>query len=195
MYDKIFSSDREDTITKRNHKTEYGKGEIPIAKNISVVDSQGNMYEATYPKRAQGLVKKGRARFIDENTICLACPPNEYLEDIEMSENKNINKEAIEAVAEEPKKFQITKEYVLGKIDELTKQLESVEKVAGRIADVSDEIDTDEPEIAEYWSEVCTSKASAIRDVFTHREENLRKLIEYYIGLSNDLKSNNYNPI
>ena len=86
-------------------------------------------------------------------------------------------------------------EYVLGKIDELTKQLESVEKVAGRIADVSDEIDTDEPEIAEYWSEVCTSKASAIRDVFTHREENLRKLIEYYIGLSNDLKSNNYKPI
>ena len=60
------------------------------------------MYEATYPKRAQGLVKKGRARFIDENTICLACPPNEYLEDIKMSENKNIN---IEAAVEEPKKI------------------------------------------------------------------------------------------
>ena len=110
-----------------------------------------------------------------------------------MSENKNINKEA---VVEETKKSRFTIEYVLGKIEELTsKQLESVEKVAGRIADISDEIDTEEPEIAEYWSEVCTSKASAIRDVFTQREENLRKLLEYYIGLSNDLKSNNYNPI
>ena len=168
------------------------KGEIPIIKNVNVVDSQGNKYEATYPKRAQGLVKKGRARFIDENTICLACPPNEYLEDIEMSENKNINKEA---VVEETKKSRFTIEYVLEKIDELTKQLESVDRVANCISSVSDEIDTDEPEIAEYWSEVCTSKASAIRDVFTQREENLRKLLEYYIGLSNDLKSNNYNPI
>ena len=40
------------------------KGEIPIEKNISVVDEQGNEYEATYPKRAKGLVKSGRARFI-----------------------------------------------------------------------------------------------------------------------------------
>jgi len=112
-----------------------------------------------------------------------------------MSENKNINKEAIEAVAEEPKKFQITMEYVLGKIDELTKQLESVDRVANCISSVSDEIDTDEPEIAEHWAEVCSIKAAAIREVFTQREGNLRKLLEYYIGLSNDLKSNNYNPI
>ena len=48
----------------------------PIEKNIRVVDEQGNEYEATYPKRAKGLVKNGRARFIDENTICLACPPD-----------------------------------------------------------------------------------------------------------------------
>ena len=29
---------------------------IPIEKNIVVVDEQGNEYEATYPKRAKGLV-------------------------------------------------------------------------------------------------------------------------------------------
>ena len=62
---------------------------IPIEKNIIVVDEQGNEYEATYPKRAKGLVKNGRARFIDENTICLACPPNIELEDKTMSENKS----------------------------------------------------------------------------------------------------------
>ena len=109
-----------------------------------------------------------------------------------MSENKNIN---TEAVVEETKKPKFTIEYVLEKIEELTKQLESVDRVANCISSVSDEIDTDEPEIAEQWGEVCSIKAAAIREVFTQREENLRRLIEYYIGLSNDLKSNNYKPI
>ena len=46
-----------------------------MTKNIEVVDEQGNVYGATYPKRAKGLVKNGRARFVGENRICLACPP------------------------------------------------------------------------------------------------------------------------
>lgn len=45
----------------------------PIEKNIIVVDEQGREYEATYLKRAKGLVKNGKARFVDENKICLAC--------------------------------------------------------------------------------------------------------------------------
>ena len=49
-----------------------------MEKNIIVVDEQGNQYEATYPKRAKGLVKNGRARFVDEHTICLACPPSDH---------------------------------------------------------------------------------------------------------------------
>ena len=62
-----------------------------MEKNIFVVDEQGNQYEATYPKRAKGLVKNGRARFVDEHTICLACPPNDdNLEDRKMSENKEL---------------------------------------------------------------------------------------------------------
>ena len=51
------------------------RGMTPIEKNIRVVDEQGNELEATYPKRAKGLVKNGRARFIDEKTILLVCPP------------------------------------------------------------------------------------------------------------------------
>ena len=47
----------------------------PIEKNIKVVDEHGNSYEATYLRRAKGLVKNGRARFTSNNTICLACPP------------------------------------------------------------------------------------------------------------------------
>jgi len=53
-------------IVKKQSKT---KGATPIEKNIIVVDEQGNEYEATYPKRAKGLVKNGRARFVDENKI------------------------------------------------------------------------------------------------------------------------------
>ncbi|MDR0935265.1 MAG: hypothetical protein LBM98_01120 [Oscillospiraceae bacterium] len=60
----------------------------PIAKNVIVSDELGNEYEATYPKRAKGLVKNGRARFIDSTHIVLACPPDTLkTEDITMSEN------------------------------------------------------------------------------------------------------------
>ena len=59
-------------------------------KTVRVTDEAGNMYEATYPKRARGLVKNGRARFKDEsqNTIILTCPPNPNmnLEDNTMNE-------------------------------------------------------------------------------------------------------------
>ena len=60
----------------------------PIEKNVIVVDEQGNILEATYPKRAKGLVKKGRARFISENMICLARPPQKT-EENEMSNTQN----------------------------------------------------------------------------------------------------------
>ena len=63
----------------------------PIEKKISVMDETGREYEATYPKRARGLVKKGRARFVDENTICLACPPA-IQEDIDMTDLNHKNK-------------------------------------------------------------------------------------------------------
>lgn len=67
----------------------------PITKNIRVVDESGKEYEATYPKRAKGLVKNGRARFVDETTICLSQtpaklrPPNKNLEDKDMSTNQD----------------------------------------------------------------------------------------------------------
>ena len=56
-------------------------------KNIEVVDEAGNVYEPTWPKRAKGLVKHGRARFVDENKICLTCPPDIKTEETHMSNN------------------------------------------------------------------------------------------------------------
>ena len=58
-------------------------------KNIEVVDEAGNVYEPTWTKRAKGLVKKGRARFISESMICLACPPRK-MEENEMKNTKKL---------------------------------------------------------------------------------------------------------
>ncbi|MBR6635167.1 MAG: hypothetical protein IKL41_06040, partial [Clostridia bacterium] len=98
----------------------------PIEKNIIVVDENGNQYEATYPKRAKGLVKTGRARFINENTICLACPPKNESEDRIMSENKkvvNLNANGTETsfdTTEQTPESKLTAEYLLMKIEELS---------------------------------------------------------------------------
>ena len=74
------------------------KGVAPIAKNVIVVDENGNQYEATYPKRARNLVKNGRARYIDDNKICLACPPSIELEEDEMSKTGYTKKQVIEMI-------------------------------------------------------------------------------------------------
>lgn len=44
-----------------------------MIKNITVIDENGNILEHTYPKRANGLVKKGRAQRISDLSIRL-CP-------------------------------------------------------------------------------------------------------------------------
>ncbi len=61
-----------------------------MEKNIFVVDEQGLRYGVTYPKRAKGLVKNGRARYVDQTTICLTCPPDLNLESINMNESASV---------------------------------------------------------------------------------------------------------
>ncbi len=42
-----------------------------MTQNITVIDKNGHTIGSTYPKRALGLVKKDRARWINADTICL----------------------------------------------------------------------------------------------------------------------------
>ncbi len=98
----------------------------PIAKNVIVIDEQGNRYEATYLKRAKGLVKNGRARFIDENTICLACPPRN-LEDNKMTENINTVNTSEHTVEN-------SVDYILKQIAELQATLSDVMNSAATIS-------------------------------------------------------------
>lgn len=77
-----------------------------IKKIITVVDEFGNELEPTYLKRAKGLVKFGRARFIDQNKICLIGPQNKN--NIEDKKEKNVQK--------------LDSCYIIKKIDQITEQ-------------------------------------------------------------------------
>ena len=67
------------------------EGRTPIIKNIEVRDPSGKLYSPTYPTRAKGLVKQGRARWIGKDAIELTAPPSEFKEDLNMTEDININ--------------------------------------------------------------------------------------------------------
>ena len=171
---------------------------IPIEKNIVVVDEQGNEYEATYPKRAKGLVKNGRARFIDENTICLACPPNIELEDKTMSENKKVdsinnnipnNSGTSTGVADamanlltptaEQHSEKLTIDYILGKLEEISLGqafatdaiLELGKMKSGGPGDVGTQ-----------------EQAKAVGEIIKAREATNQKLIAFYEKMYDDLK-------
>ena len=156
------------------------KGETPIEKNIVVVDEQGKVYEATYPKRAKGLVKNGRARFVAENKICLACPPNENLEDIKMSENTNINIEQ--------NTNQITAREILEQIKKLQEQLVSLKETQNSLfaADTIDEFE-DGQLVRSVNCELVESQIEAIKTVFHEREKTLNSLLDFYKNIYNDV--------
>ncbi|MDX1359131.1 MAG: hypothetical protein R3232_09900 [Clostridia bacterium] len=103
---------------------------IPIAKNITVVDENGKEYEPTYLKRARGLVKIGRARFVAEDKICLSRPPKENSEDKIMSDNINKKPEVNPTVenamgatkdflSDKQEGFNMSIEYIMGKINQI----------------------------------------------------------------------------
>lgn len=153
---------------------------IPIEKNIIVVDNQGNEYEATYPKRAKGLVKNGRARFIDENKICLACPPNTKTEDKKMSENKNVIAEAaVEPATEQPQK--LTVNYVLEQIEKIQNQTDHIGMALAALGNMVPKSNTTVPDVSG------AEQAEAIAEVVESRETTNQKLIALYEKMYDDL--------
>ena len=180
------------------------KGATPIEKNIIVIDEQGNEYEATYPKRAKGLVKNGRARFVGENKICLACPPDKILEDNKMADNKtNETVEVTQATVKETKKHTATavadlsqdanasvskeaktptSQEILHKISELQGQMNNAlccmaqfkEAICAIVGD-GEERDT-----------VCYERITEICEVFKARESNYLRILDIYEKMYNE---------
>jgi hypothetical protein len=148
------------------------KGMTPIAKNIFVVDEQGNQYEATYPRRAQGLVKSGRARFLDANTICLACPPINVLEDNSMSEVTN-------KIDDINKPLELTMSYVLNRIDYIMKESSHINNAIETIRYM---------EINEGPMGSDSARGEAISHAVKSRETTNQQLIKLLEKMYDDLK-------
>ncbi len=153
----------------------------PIIKNIIVVDEQGNQYEATYPKRAKGLVKNGRARLIGENKICLACPPKMNLEGHEMTQNNLISEPAAVMAEETPQ--------ASSKALSMNYILEQIEKIAAQTAYLNDAIaELGELEANDPGDIGSQGKAQAIADVVRCRETTNQQLLKLYEKMYDDCK-------
>lgn len=136
-------------------------------KCMTVIDLQGNVYEPTYPKRAKGLVKKGRARFVDENTICLTCPPDVREEIVMMSNSETKAPMDLTAaqIFEELKQIREDTSYI-------TLAMEKLEKVP---TDQASE------------NEACLEKIAAIQKIVQEREETNQALIRLYEKMYDDV--------
>ncbi len=138
-----------------------------MEKTVRVTDEQGNLYEATYPKRAKGLIKHGRARFVDEDTICLTCPPDKISEETAMSEQLN-------------SQFVLEPAEILKRIEEIQNDnghiyqaLSTLEKIPSIRSDVPG---------APEDSAGC-AKARAIAEIVKIREATNQKLLDFYMSL------------
>ena len=131
-----------------------------MTKNVIVVDEQGNQYEATYPRRAEGLVKNGRARFVDDThtKICLACPPNENLEDKKMSENTI-------TTAVETENTEITAKYFLDQIEKIRQDTQHLYDAISRLNGADSET---------------TEHAKALANIVKCRETTNQQMIDFY---------------
>lgn len=144
---------------------------------MKVIDEQGNEYEATYPKRAKGLVKSGRARFVDENTICLARPPEKISEDNEMSDNKET-------------KSVYNIEYILLQIAKIQEQTEYLNNAIEKLSLMGD---GDSGDCGAPGNIQGQAKAQAMGDIVRCRETTNQKMLAFYEKMYDDLKPANDN--
>lgn len=183
------------------------KGVKPIEKNIIVADEFGNEYGATYLKRAKGLVKNGRARFVAENKICLACPPGQT-EDYDMSDNNimkatqpdaqngndtacaeaAVREQAVcgtevpegNTVPENGKRYHM--DYVLSRIEKIAEQAEYLDGVISELRQMETGVPGDV---------AGASKAEALKNIVCCRETTNQKLLAFYEKMYDDLKPEN----
>lgn len=190
-----------------------------MTKNIIVVDSQGKKCGTTYLKRAKGLVKQGRARFLTQTMLCLACPPNQDLEENIMSQQTienitNENHAETSSIISE----QIIADNAAQKMDNTTEQItENCTKTEITImesAKSDPSITEDKYSIryclsqiehiayqTEYLNQIiselqqlesdpfCGQKATALADIVKCRENTNQQLLSFYNKIYDDLKA------
>jgi len=141
-----------------------------MIKNIEVVDEAGNVYEPTWPKRAKGLVKNGRARFVDENKICLACPPDKT-EDKRMNNIENIFGE-------------MTVQDILVRIASIVNQTSYISEVAEALKSMGD---GDSGDSCSPGNLMGQAKAEALGAIVTTREATNQQILKLYEKMYDDM--------
>lgn len=158
----------------------------PASLKIEVVDSSGKIIGRTYEKRAKGLVKKGRARFTDENRITLlpSEDAHEYIETEGYKMDERINTENI---SEENGQYTI--ESVMQCMKKILDDSDYIKDVLKNIVEIpsGDAGDCGSPgDIAG------KAKAEAISTIVREREDTNQKLIDFYNEVYNDLKAQQF---
>ena len=166
-----------DGTHRQKQQAHTARGMIPIEKNIIVVDENGTVYESTWLKRANGLVKKGRARWLDDRTICLACPPEKTEE--HMMENMKQTEAVTEKITENAKHTEsgqggLTIANLLDRMDAVRKEMISMQGLCATMESIANQAGEDDGgHIAE-----ATSDAFVARE--TTCQQQLRFLEKIY---------------
>lgn len=161
----------------------------PAALKIEVVDSSGKIIGRTYEKRAKGLVKKGRARFTDENRITLlpSEDAHEYIETEGYKMDERINTENIENISEE------NSQYTIESVMQCMKKiLDDTQYIKDAIFNVTEIPSGDAGDCGSPGDIAGKAKAEAISTIVRERENTNQKLIDFYNKVYNDLKAQQF---
>ena len=143
-------------------------------KNIEVVDETGNLYESTWPKRAKGLVKHGRARFVAENRICLTCPP-----DIMTEETQPMNEKVF---------GEMTVADILNRINNIINQTSYITEACEALKAMAD---GDSGDCGSPGNLLGQAKAEALGAIVTSRETTNQQILRIYEKMYDDLMAVN----
>lgn len=187
------------------------EGGSPIEKNVRVTDMHGNEREPTWPKRAKGLVKKGRAYRLAENHICLTGENTPDDRQSVHAENKTFDRQTEVRSSDMNRKR--SEEYTMDAQERKNEIAEPImEETAQQTADwgklninyVLDRIEAVRRD-TEYLQKTITAldnmavgqgpgdvageeKAKALADVVRCRETTNQKLLDLYTKMYDDLK-------
>ena len=161
----------------------------PASLKIEVVDSSGKIIGRSYEKRAKGLVKKGRARFTDENRITLlpSEDAHEYTDTEGYKMDERINTENIENISEE------NSQYTIESVMQCMKKiLDDTQYIKDAIFNVTEIPSGDAGDCGSPGDIAGKAKAEAISTIVRERENTNQKLIDFYNKVYNDLKAQQF---
>ena len=162
---------------------------------IRVFDADGNEIGQTYPKRVQGLIKKGRARFTDDSETAIvltdttnenteACPPvNNQSEDYKMFEDTS-TAEVLETIT--PADESVTGEIPETMPEELRRLYDKLDDIDDEIRNLKNYIPVETPEGSYEHSELTTILAAETKrleitlDNWSSIREDTVHMIEAY---------------